>query len=314
MKAFQNQTERKDKPPVPHRDRIGRAVAVAVMLLAAAGVFFGLHPHYRFVAAALLGVAVVAVLRPRWWWWLTDGVLLGAVALLWMFGPSGYRYASLVPLAAAVLVTVCRFGSRALRTVVCVLVALGTLGLAVVEVPIVSAARDAAEAEADYVIVLGAAVYGETPSVSLKNRVERAIAYLEAHPSAKAVVSGGRGEGEDITEAECMRRYMEARGVAPDRILTEEHSTSTMENLAFSKAIIEADGGGSAAIVSSSYHLYRAKAMASSLGMEAAGLASSDGYPVYMFGMFVREALGVVKLWTFGSWEREACLASAYAR
>ena len=86
------------------------------------------------------------------------------------------------------------------------------------------------------------------------------------------------------------------------RILTEDRSTSTLENLTFSKQAIEAAGGDPSrvAIVSSAYHLYRAKRMAASLGMAADGLASSDGYAVYMAGMYVREGLAVWKLWLLG--------------
>ena len=167
-----------------------------------------------------------------------------------------------------------------------------------------------------YVVVLGAAVYGETPSLSLENRIRRAIEYLEENPEVKAVVSGGQGAGEDISEAECMRRYMVAHGIDESRILLEEHSTSTMENLAYAKAVIEKDGGSAEriVIVSSGYHLYRAKAMASSLGMTADGAASDDGYPAFMLGMYLREAFAVVKLRLFGSLERTACLASVYAK
>ena len=117
-----------------------------------------------------------------------------------------------------------------------------------------------------------------------------------------AVVSGGQGEGEDISEAEAMRRYLVDKGVADGRILMEDRSTSTLENLTFSKQIIENSGGDPArvAVVSSSYHLYRAKRMAAALGMAADGLPSSDGYPVYMTGMYLREAVAVWKLWVLG--------------
>ena len=96
-----------------------------------------------------------------------------------------------------------------------------------------------------------------------------------------------------------MRRYLVDQGVDNSRILMEDSSTSTLENLAFSKAAIEAASGypSRVAIVSSSYHLYRAKRMAAALGMAAEGLPSSDGYPVYMTGMYIREALAVWKLW-----------------
>ena len=288
----------------------------AILLLAeAAGIWFGLHPYYRFLSAVFAAVAVVAVLKKNWWWWICTAVQLAIVAILWSFGPAGYRYASAVPLLLSVICVILRFGKRWLRVAAFALSVFGILALSAVELPIVSAAQAEADTSASYVVVLGAAVYGKDPSIALKNRLNRAIAYLHANPSAKVVVSGGQGEGEDISEAACMQTYLKAKGIDASRILSEEHSTSTMENLAFSKAVIEQDGGDpqKIAIVSSAYHLYRAQSMASSLGMQAIGVASSDGYPLYMCGMYLREALGVVKMWLFGALEQKTCLASVYA-
>ena len=126
--------------------------------------------------------------------------------------------------------------------------------------------------------------------------------HLRNNPAAVAVVSGGQGAGEDISEAECMRRYLVEQGVENGRILLEDRSSSTLENLTFSKAAIEDAGGDPSrvAIVSSSYHLYRAKRMAAALGMAAEGLPSTDGYAVYMTGMYLREAVAVWKLWLMG--------------
>ena len=192
-----------------------------------------------------------------------------------------------------------RSGKRGLKRLAAFLTALALGLLLAAEIPILSAALTSEKSDAPYVIVLGAAVYGETPSISLRHRADRALEHLNANPAAVAVVSGGQGEGEDISEAECMRRYLRERGVADSRILVEDRSTSTLENLTFSKQVIEGAGGDPArvAVVSSSYHLYRAGRMAAALGMEAEGLRSSDGYPVYMTGMYLREALAVWKLW-----------------
>ena len=274
-----------------------------LLLLAGAAVFFGLHPHYRFVSAFFAAAALFVLLKRAWWHSVTALALLGLVAFLWSFGPNGYRWASLIPLSLAVLLLVFRFCPKQVRVVssVCVLIAAAVL--LVTEIPILSASKSEEDAEADYVIVLGAAVYGEEPSITVKNRVKSAVSYLKKHPSAKAVASGGQGEGEDISEAECMRRLFVHYGIRDERILPEDRSSSTMENLSFSKAVIEADGGSAdrVVIVSSSYHLYRAKRMAASLGMDAYGLACSDGYPVYMCGMYIREALGILKLWILGT-------------
>lgn len=289
------------KKPVDHAR--GWPLGVLLLLLAGAAVFFGLHPHYRYVSVFFAASAVLTVFLRKQWHLITAAGLIGLVAFLFSFGPNGYRWASLIPLSAAVLLLIFRFCPKPVRILSSVLAAAVAVLLLIAEIPIVSAAESEPDADADYVIVLGAAVYGEEPSITVKNRVKSAVSYLKKHPSSKAVASGGQGDGEDISEAECMRRLLVHYGIQDSRILMEDRSSSTMENLSFSKAVIESDGGSAdkAVIVSSSYHLYRAKRMASSLGMQAYGLACSDGYPVYMCGMFLREALGIYKLWILGS-------------
>ena len=275
---------------------------VLALLCLAATVWLGLPPYYRFVAVGLIVLAIPVLIWRCCAFWIVLLALLGYGAFLWTFRAAGYHYTSLLPFSAAALMLAMRFGKRWLKRLS---LAAASLALAVflpVEIPILSAALSDAESDAPYVIVLGAAVYGETPSISLRHRCDRAAKHLLNNPLAMGVVSGGQGEGEDISEAECMRRYLVSKGVADSRILPEERSTSTLENLTFSKSVIEEHGGDSrrVAIVSSPYHLYRAKRMASSLGMEADGLPGSDGYAVYMTGMYIREALAVWKLWITG--------------
>ena len=303
------------KKKLRHPFTAWHVIGALLLLGSAVGIWFGVHPYYRFLSIGMLAITGLALWKRNWMWWIVCGALLGVVIFLWSFGQAGYRFTSMIPLTAIVLVLVFRFCKRPIRIIVTLTVALLAVLLLLVEIPIVSASLAQPKNDQQYVAVLGAAVYGEKPSVSLRKRVERAITYLETNPEAKVVVSGGQGEGEDISEAECMRRYLVEKGISADRILMEEHSTSTMENLAYSKAVIEQDGGytDSIAIVSSAYHLYRAEAMARSLGIQAEGVASSDGYPIYMLGMYIREAFAVTKLWVFGAWERTACLASVYA-
>ena len=273
--------------------------AVPALLLLAAALWFGLPPGSRYAA---LGAAALIVPLLLWrkgaFWWVLLG-LIGCGAFLWTFKASGYHYAALLPFSAAGLMLVFRFGKRGLKRLVGAVTALGLALVLIAEVPIVKTALTATKSDAPYVIVLGAAVYGETPSISLRHRCDRAREHLKAYPGAMAVLSGGRGEGEDISEAECMGRYLTGKGVNEGRMLLEDRSTSTLENLTFSKQAIEQAGGDPSrvAIVSSSYHLYRACRMASALGMEAEGLRSADGCPVYMTGMYLREALAVWKLW-----------------
>lgn len=119
--------------------------------------------------------------------------------------------------------------------------------------------------DCDYLIVLGAGVNGTVPSLTLRERLDAAYGYLQAHPETVCIVSGGQGPGEEITEAECMADWLINKGIAPERILLEDQATSTRENLAFSKALAESHRQSqvyTVGIVSSEYHLFRAALMA----------------------------------------------------
>ena len=121
---------------------------------------------------------------------------------------------------------------------------------------------------AQYVIVLGAGLQWETPSLILESRLIRAREFLQNHPESVAILSGGQGADESISEAEAMRRYLTQNGVANDRLWLEEQSTSTSENFAFSRNILEEkldlrqEQPLEIVIITSDFHLYRAKFLA----------------------------------------------------
>ncbi len=145
------------------------------------------------------------------------------------------------------------------------------------------------------VIVLGCQVHGSSPSLLLRYRVQAAAEYLNAHPESVAILSGGLGEGEEISEAECMYRELTALGIEPARLRLEEESRVTLENLRFSQALMEREGlSGPALIVSNDFHIFRALKMAEDLGLPAQGLAARSTWysrPTYI----LREALALVK-------------------
>ena len=91
----------------------------------------------------------------------------------------------------------------------------------------------------DYLIVLGANVREDDISASLKHRLDKAIRFAQEHPETKLILSGGQGKDEPTTEAQAMAEYLQYNGIAPEQILLEGQSTSTRENMAFSKALIE---------------------------------------------------------------------------
>ena len=161
----------------------------------------------------------------------------------------------------------------------------------IAEVLILAPSLRDAPAGLDYVVVLGARVNGTEPSGALRNRVEVAAEYLEANPDTIAVLSGGQGEGEDITEAQCMYENMLARGIAPERLILEDRSTDTSENLRYSREFIPANA--SVGLVTNNFHICRSLGLARGLNWDVAGISvptSLLSFPHYM----MREFVGVV--------------------
>lgn len=139
------------------------------------------------------------------------------------------------------------------------------------------------------VLVLGCRVRGETPSTMLARRVDAAIEVLEANPEAVVVVSGGQGEGEDITEAEATRRYLVNRGIEDERIYLEEKSVNTYENISFSADILEELGiTENIVIATSEFHQYRAFVFAKREGLET-GAHSAPTLTLNLPNYWVRE-------------------------
>lgn len=149
----------------------------------------------------------------------------------------------------------------------------------------------------EFVVVLGAQVQGDQPSLTLKKRLDLACTYLTEHPGAEAVVSGGQGPDEQYTEASVMAKYLIARGIREDRILREEKASDTRENLAFSRALVEPLGvdTGKVLIITSDFHLCRAKFLARKQGMEAFGLASQTWPEILRVNYLLREVFAFVK-------------------
>ena len=148
----------------------------------------------------------------------------------------------------------------------------------------------------DYVIILGAQVRGKTPSLTLNARINTAAKYLNENPNSKAICSGGQGEGEDITEASAIKQGLLARGIKEDRILLEEKSTNTVENLTFSKAFID-DPKSSVVVITSNFHTYRASRIALKLGYENLSLSSAQEFLLTTPQYYVREFFALVKDW-----------------
>ena len=163
-----------------------------------------------------------------------------------------------------------------------------------VEGVIFKAGLASAPADLDYIIVLGAKVNGTQPGGALRNRIQVASEYAKDNPRTLIIASGGQGDDEGISEALCIRNGLVARGVPEGRILMEDTSTSTYENIHNSLALIDADESTRIGLVTNDFHIYRAVRLANNApvgdfcGVRVA--SSFVSFPHYM----IREFAAVV--------------------
>ena len=151
----------------------------------------------------------------------------------------------------------------------------------------------------DYVVVLGAKVNADGPSVSLMDRICAAYDYAADHPDTILILSGGQGTDEPITEAECMFRELTAMGIDPSRVWLEPNATSTLENLDYSLKLIEEKTGtrpATVGILSSEFHLLRAGMFAEEYGIRYYTVpAKTSDFPSFLY-WFARE---IVMVWYY---------------
>lgn len=186
--------------------------------------------------------------------------------------------------------------AKIFRTVLTSLLCLGILLFAIAEVLVLKASLGNEDQDCAYIVVLGARVQGTSPSRSLSERIDKAYDYLTAHPNVIAVLSGGQGPDEGISEAQCMFNQLTARGIGPQRLWLEDKATSTWENLVFSANLIESKTGirpEKLGILSSEYHLYRAGLFAKDCGIDAVGIPAKTSWFTIRLNYFLREAAGV---------------------
>lgn len=175
--------------------------------------------------------------------------------------------------------------------------ALGVVTLACIEAAVVFRGEaDNSAIPVDAVIVLGAGVNGETPSAALWSRIRAAEDYLQKHPGVPVVLSGGQGSGENISEAEAMRRALESTGA---ELLLEDRSANTAQNFAVSKALLEEYGldteTATVAVVTNDFHCFRAHMIAQKQGLNIIDVPAELPWWWLTANYYLREAFAVVK-------------------
>jgi len=166
--------------------------------------------------------------------------------------------------------------------------------------------------DVDYIVILGAGVRGDEPSLSLLYRLHEGLNYAKEHQDAKIVLSGGQGSGENITEAEAMKRYLLIHGIKKERLILEDNSTSTYENMMFTKKMIDQqevndetkpkketeDEAIKLMIVTNDFHMLRAKMLAERQGLIAYGLSAKTP-AIILPKVYTREYFAIIKSFLF---------------
>lgn len=162
-----------------------------------------------------------------------------------------------------------------------------------IEIRIIRAMFAKCGEELDWLIVLGAQVRGTYITNSLRRRLDRALEYQKKHPGVKVIVSGGQGPGEAVAEADAMAEYLIENGIPEEQIRREDRSTSTRENLRFSRMYADA-GKDRVGIVTNDFHIYRSSVIARQEGYRNIYLIPADSNPVFQINYLAREFFGVI--------------------
>jgi uncharacterized SAM-binding protein YcdF (DUF218 family) len=184
---------------------------------------------------------------------------------------------------------------KRMLSVVGVLSALGLLYIGFLQFKISQYSNLEAPNNADYLIVLGASVKGTVPSLAFASRINAAAKYLQENKDTVVIASGGKGPGEDISEAESIKRELVKQGISESRIILEDRSTDTYENIDFSKKLISEDAKFGL-VVTNTFHLYRAISIARDQGLEVQGLPAKTPLKA-LLKSYSREYLAITKFY-----------------
>ena len=190
--------------------------------------------------------------------------------------------------------------NRWLRTL-CILILAGALCYSALLGVVIGGEYDQVEGEPKTMIVLGCQVHPWGPSVLLRDRLDTALDYLAGHPEMTVIVSGGKGDDEHASEASVMRDYLVAAGISRERVLVEDVSRNTYQNMIYSRQMMQQQGVDPAEgvlVVSSGFHLTRVRMLwdrVTGQGEYLSTLAAPSTHAPSRLWMYIREPLALVK-------------------
>ena len=238
--------------------------------------------------------------------YLTIGLILAVICLIYgilvgALGSGGTKFFVVWIAIAVLLLLFCGIlytGAwdkipHALKFTAGILFGIFLLTFLVTEGFIMSHMHESGEPDLDYIIVLGAQVHKDKPSIVLKYRLDKAASYLEENKNTVCIVSGGQGKNEPYAEAYGMAQYLMQKGIAEDRIILEDQSKTTEQNILNSKKFLQE--GKTVGILTNDFHMFRALQIAKKCGLgDACGIAA-DSTKFYLPNNMLREYLAEIK-------------------
>lgn len=190
---------------------------------------------------------------------------------------------------------------RSLKAILC-LVTVVFVAVLITEFEVVFFGENSKPEKSDCIIILGCKVYGSTPSPFLAARLDEGLRLYNRGYGGYIIVSGGKGSGENISEALAMKSYLISKGVDSSRIIMEDESMSTMANLINSSRIMKKEGFETAVIVSNKFHLKRASLMAEKQNIHGSysGVFVSN-YKIHELKGYIREIPAIWKYYLIQS-------------
>lgn len=183
---------------------------------------------------------------------------------------------------------------KIITSVICIVLAIG-IGVSGYAFGNIVSHGNTAKLETEYIIVLGCVLRGDQPGVFLTQRLNTAYDYLSSNPESKAILSGGQGSNEIISEAQCMYNYLVDKGIEPSRLIIEDKSKSTKENFENTAKLLESKGihTDELLVVTNEFHEYRASEFAKRSGFKAYSYPCKTRWNGYM-PFVTREIFAIV--------------------
>ncbi len=234
-------------------------------------------------------------------------VLPALPCLLWPPARFGAEFfgALAVGCAGESIAVRCAAASRTARRVAAlgrVLFALFLASFLAIQGVILAGCHADEEAEnADFLLVLGAQIYADRPSASLQTRLDAAYDYLQRNPDACAILCGGQGSNEIMPEAWMMRNYLRARGIPEERLLIEDASSNTIQNITNARRQYLSPGDRTA-VITNEFHLSRARRLMANAGLDPYGIPAPTPYLSLRIVLHLREYCSVLGLMVSGRW------------